>query len=83
MKKITIKLTDTGLFKLSEDGDWVCAHDEAYIEKACCSTVGTSGYIECGCGGRDSIVCPSYHCTGIMDWEIDDLFDQAGGGDEW
>ena len=67
---------------LSEDNEWVCAHEDAYIEKACCSTRGSSGYIECGCGGQDGVLCPSTGCTGIMDWEIDDLFDRLEQWDE-
>lgn len=59
-----------------EIGELVCEHSDAYIEKACCSSVGESGYIECGCGGRDSVACPNPKCTGIEDWEVDELFER-------
>ncbi len=51
-----------------------CSHEDAYIDKACCTTPGDSGYIECGCGGMDSVLCPNPKCTGILDHEIDELF---------
>lgn len=54
----------------------VCTHINAYIDKACCSSVGSSGYIECGCGGVDAVVCPNNDCTGIEDYEVDELFER-------
>lgn len=59
-----------------EMGEMVCNHDNAYIEKACCSSVGSSGNIECGCGGRDSVVCDNKDCTGIQDFEVEELFER-------
>jgi len=47
------------------DGEWYCAHANSYTEEACCSTTGSSGYIECGCGGQDEVICPNQDCTGI------------------
>ena len=82
MKTIKVISKDSGVFALSEDNEWVCTHDDAYIDPACCSSVGSSGYIECGCGGQDGVICPSTGCTGIMDWEIDDLMDRLRGWDE-
>lgn len=35
------------------------------IEEACCSSTGSSGYIECACGGVDSVICENPDCTGI------------------
>lgn len=60
----------------------VCTHPNAYIEKACCSPfdIGDSGYIECGCGGQDSIICPATTCTGIQEYEIDELFERLLNG---
>lgn len=60
----------------------ICSHPEAYIEKACCSTPGSSGMIECGCGGQDSVVCPNPKCQGIDDNEVDQLFDRLAGDRE-
>ncbi len=61
--------------EVNEDGELVCVHPEAYLDPACCISVGSSGHIECGCGGRDSVVCPANNCTGIQDHEVDGLFD--------
>ncbi len=61
---------------MNDDGQFLCEHEDAYIEKACCTTVGSSGYIECGCGGRDSVVCEASNCTGIEDFQVDALFDR-------
>lgn len=59
-----------------EDGEWVCAHYDAYVDPACCSPfdIGSSGYIECGCGGHDSVVCPNPACTGLLEHEIERIF---------
>lgn len=75
--KVLVTSHGTVLTFDEELDEFVCLHPEAYIEKACCSPfqVGDSGYVECGCGGRDSVVCPAVDCTGIQDWEIDTLFD--------
>jgi hypothetical protein len=56
----------------------VCDHDQAYIEPACCSPfqIGESGYVECGCHGQDSIICPDPNCTGIQDYEIEELYER-------
>ena len=49
--------------------------------KACCSTIGSSGYIECGCGGMDEIICNNPNCPGISDEIAEDFFyGPAGGG---
>lgn len=62
---------------------YLCTHQNAYIERACCSSVGSGGDIECGCGGVDSVVCDNPDCTGIENNEIDKLFAQVGGYDEY
>jgi hypothetical protein len=51
-----------------------CQHEDAYIEKACCSPF--QRIVECGCGGRDEVICPNEHCTGIKDSEVDELFER-------
>lgn len=43
-----------------KNGEFRCPHDNIEVEKACCSSVSSSGYIECGCGGQDSVYC--YDC---------------------
>lgn len=52
----------------------VCEHPEAYIEKACCP----GGTRDCACYGRDVVICPSPDCTGIIDSEVDELFNRLG-----
>lgn len=61
------------------DVEVICTHPEAYIEKACCPP---SSLVECGCGGRDAVVCPNPKCQGIDDNEVDDLFDRLAGDRE-
>lgn len=74
---ITVKEYPSTTLELSEDGEWLCNHEEAYIERACCSNpVDSNGNITCGCYGRDSVICPAWDCTGIEDWQVDDLFDR-------
>jgi hypothetical protein len=60
------------------DGDyWKCTHEDAYIEAACCNgSPDEAGRDTCGCHGNDAIVCPAFDCTGIQDYEIDDLFER-------
>lgn len=73
---VTIPSTGTEFRWDDELFQYVCNHSEAEIEKACCSTIGSSGYIECGCGGQDSVYCPAKDCTGIEDYEVDELIER-------
>lgn len=67
MNKQVIEIKqDTSTYHL-EDERFICDHNDITIERACCSSVGSSGYIECGCGGRDTMVCENPDCTGIDD----------------
>lgn len=59
------------------DGVLLCKHEEYEIEKACCSTRGSSGYIECGCGGVDSIICLNKECTGITEEDVENILDTS------
>lgn len=56
--------------------EMVCDHAEAYIEPACCSFADRddSGYIPCSCGGEDSLKCDAVDCTGIEDYQVDELW---------
>ena len=56
---------------LTEDGEWACAHEDAYVEKACCPP----GTNDCGCRGMDSMVCPNDNCTGISEREAEEFFE--------
>lgn len=75
MTSIKIKHQDSGTYLLAEYGEWVCSHADAYVDPACCSGYDSEGNISCGCYGRDSVVCPNTYCTGIEDWQVDDLFE--------
>lgn len=67
---------------MNEDGEFVCPHLEAYIEKACCSGTDSEGNVSCGCHGQDGVICPAIDCTGIQDHEVDTLFDRLIGDRE-
>lgn len=76
MATIAVKdLTPTELV-MNEDGEFVCPHEDAYIEKACCP----GGTRDCGCQGLDTVECPAIDCTGIQDHEVDALFERIIGG---
>lgn len=72
--QLTVRDAST-TYKMTEDGEFVCAHEEAYIEKACCSGVDSDGLIACGCHGQDGIICPALDCDGIQEHEIQTLID--------
>lgn len=74
-------LTPTAMV-MNEDGEFVCPHTEAYIEKACCSGIDSEGNVSCGCHGQDGVLCPAIDCTGIQDHEVDELFDRLIGDRE-
>lgn len=78
---INIKEYPSTTFELSEDGEWLCNHEEAYIERACCSGIDSEGNPSCACHGQDGVICPAWDCTGIQDWQIEDLFDRLDPGE--
>lgn len=50
-------------------------HDIEIIEP-CCSARGSSGYIECGCGGMQEVVCHAPDCPGVdEESELESYFD--------
>ncbi len=78
---ITVKLHTAEIYEWV-DGAFEPQHEDAYLEKACCSMPGSSGYIECGCGGRDSVLCPAVDCPGIADYQVDALIDKLSSYEE-
>lgn len=80
MRTIYVKFKDSGTFYLSDDNEWICTHENAYIDKACCSGHYSDGSPSCWCYGVDNVVCPSTDCTDIKDWETEDLFNRLNGG---
>jgi len=80
MATLAVKdLTPTELV-MNEDGEFVCPHEDAYIEKACCSGIDSDGNPSCGCHGQDDVICPAIDCTGIQNHEINALFKHIIGG---
>lgn len=77
MKQIIVR-QDNSVYKMTEDGEFYCAHIEVRIDKACCSGRDSDGLIACGCNGQDNIVCENENCTGIEDWEVEELFTREG-----
>lgn len=57
---------------LTEDG-FRCPHDNVEVEPACCSGIGSSGYVECGCGGRDSVYCYDCDNKDMTDKDMEEL----------
>ena len=70
-------------FVMNEDWEFVCNHEDAYIDPACCSGIDSEGNVSCGCHGQDGVLCPAWDCTGIQDHEIDDLFDRLRPERDW
>lgn len=70
-------------FVMTEDGEFVCSHEDAYIDPACCSGIDSEGNVSCGCHGQDGVLCPATDCTGIQEHEVDDLFDRLRPERDW
>lgn len=82
LKIVNVRQGYSADFHLSEDGDWLCSHADAYIDPACCNgSPDECGRDTCGCGGQDSVVCPAVDCTGLEDYEAEDIMErlQTGG----
>lgn len=78
--KIDVKFVETSSYSL-KDGDTflTCDHEFAEITPPCCSTRGSSGYIECGCGGMYSVYCPDCDYMNMPDNEVDELIEAFVG----
>jgi len=78
---IAIKQYPAGTFQLNEEMDtWHCTHEDAEIERACCSGYDSEGNPSCGCHGQDAVMCNAFDCDGILDHEVEALFDRLEGG---
>lgn len=64
-------------YSLTEDSEFVCEHEDAEIERACCSGRDSEGNPSCGCHGMDSVWCPNPDCTGLTDRDIELILDAA------
>lgn len=60
------------------DDEWRCLHENVEVEAPCCTTRGSSGYIECGCGGQYSIYCNDCDNDDLRDYECDDIINRRG-----
>lgn len=79
---MTVSVKDNNTtFALIND-EWRCAHENAYIQKACCYPY-IGMIITCACQGADSVHCRAYSCTGINDDEAEKLFERLNGGVEY
>lgn len=58
------------------DGEFRCPHLNVEVISPCCSSVGSSGYIECGCGGKYSVYCPDCQNEDLRDYEINDIIEK-------
>lgn len=75
-KKINIKYIETSSFSLIEgDTRFKCDHELAEVDPPCCSTVGSSGNIECGCGGGFSVYCSDCNNEDLEDYEVDAIIE--------
>lgn len=54
--------------------EWRCAHNNVEVQAPCCRNIGSSGYIECGCGGSYRVYCPDCKGEDMRDYEADDIF---------
>ncbi len=73
---IPVKIIETSSYSIKEDSyELTCDHEFAEVEAPCCSTVGSSGYIECGCGGNYSVYCSDCDNEDLTDLEADSLIE--------
>lgn len=72
---------DKSVFNIDlHDEEQECSHSDIEIVEPCCKVKGSSGYIECACGGVKDIICHNPDCTGIDDdFLIEKIY---GGGSE-
>lgn len=62
-------------YSLTEDNEFKCTHEDYDVIEPCCMMTGSSGYIECGCGGMTYVECNNRDCDGVEDYEVDELID--------
>jgi len=81
MSQIQVQYKGYPLY-LTEDGEWRCFHAldpvNVEIEPPCCTSPGSSGYIECGCGGRYGVYCPDCDNDDMSDSDIENIIEGLG-----
>ena len=53
-----------------------CEHENVVIEEPCCKTVGSSGYIECDCGGETTVYCYDCRNEQLTDDDVEEILCQ-------
>lgn len=54
---------------LSEDFEFLCSHENVEVEAPCCNGR------DCGCYGLYSVYCYNEDCTGLEQWQVDEIID--------
>lgn len=82
-KRITVKDKSTEKhYVVDEDGYLKCAHSNITVEPPCCSSPGSSGYIECGCDGMYSVWCSDCRNADMSGDDMDSLVGKRFGGED-
>lgn len=82
-KRINVTEIETSSYVLIEgDTRFKCSHELAEVEPPCCSTRGSSGYFECGCGGSYSVYCSDCHNEDLEQHEVDSIVEAYLGNME-
>lgn len=81
---INVKYINSSSYSIKEGSyELTCDHEFAEVEAPCCSTRGSSGYIECGCGGNYSVFCPDCDYMNMPDNEVEALIEAFIGEPEY
>ena len=60
-------------FILTEDNELKCSHPNAEVTPPCCSSRGSSGFIECGCAGLFAVYCSDCKNEDMTESDIEEL----------
>lgn len=72
---INVKYRPTSTYELNEDGDFTCLHENAEVDRACCSGVDSDGLMSCGCGGMDSVYCDDCDNEDLTDSDVEAILE--------
>lgn len=53
------------------DDEWRCTHENVEVQAPCCSSRGSSGYIECGCQGQYNVYCEDCQNDDMRDDDVE------------
>lgn len=54
-----------------------CQHEDAEVIQPCCTTPGSSGYIECGCAGLPYVECLECNNEQLTEEDIEEILKGA------